>query len=145
MSRARRSSMTARVLIAVALTLGLATAATASVKALSFTGVTKQKQKITFSVAKGSVSHLAFNIHDTCPDKHVLKVIVGATYFPALKLDAKGRFSISVHPPHEANQPTSIQGTITGKTAAGSISDTSMSTREHRLCHGSTTFTAMTK
>jgi hypothetical protein len=145
MSRARRSSMISRVLIAVALTLGLAAVAAASVKSGSYSGTTKQKQKITFTLAKGSVSSVAFKINDTCPDKHILRVTVGPKYFPALRLDSKGNFSASVHPPNASNQPTSIKGTIKGKSATGSITDTTMSSKEHKLCHGHTTFAAKTK
>jgi hypothetical protein len=143
MPRARRSI--SRVLISVALTLGLTAVAAASVKSVSYSGTTKQKQKIAFSVASGKVSRIGFKINDTCPDKHILRVTIVPTYFPALALDAKGRFSASVHPPNAANQPTSIKATLKRKTVTGSISDTTMSTKEHKLCHGRTTFAAKTK
>ncbi len=146
MSWARRSSIS-RVLTAAVLTLALALAsvAAASVRSLSFSGVTKQKLRITFAVAKGSVSRFSFHINDTCPDKHMLKVTIGPAYFATLKLDAKGRFSASVHPPHAPNEPTSIKGTIKGRSATGLITDTTLSTREHKLCHGRTTFSATAK
>jgi hypothetical protein len=142
MSRARRSSRISGVLSAAALTLALASVAAASVRSLSFSGVTKQKLRITFAVAKGSVSRFSFHINDACPDKHILytRVTTGAT-----SLDAKGRFAAVFYSPHAPNEPTSIKGTIKGKSATGSITDTTLSTRERKLCHGRTTFTATAK
>jgi hypothetical protein len=133
------SSVSLLLLIAVALTLVLAAVGTASVRSGSYSGSTKQNKKITFSVAKGKVSRIAFTIIDTCPGKRIIEVIIDSTSFPALKLDSKGRFSASIHPPHASNQPTTIKGTINGMNATGSITDASISIR---LCHGRTTFTA---
>lgn len=149
MSRPRCGSLISRGLLAVAFTLVLAAVAVASVKTGSYSGSTKQHRKITFSVARqigsDAVNGVAFQINDTCPDKHILRVTVGKNYFPSLKVDSKGRFGATVHPPNAANQPTSIKGTISGKTTTGTISDTTMSAKEHKLCHGRTTFTAKTK
>lgn len=152
MLRARSSSFTSRMLVAVALSLVFAAVAAASVKSGGYHGTTNQRVVgarrhigIAFTVSNGNVSGIHFKINDTCPDGHILVVTVSKPYFPALPIGRKGKFSATVHPPNAATQPTSIRGTISGKTATGAISDTSLSPKEHRLCHGHTGFTAKTK
>jgi hypothetical protein len=81
-------------------------------------------------------------IDERCPDGHVLQEKIT---FPDMTVDAKGKYGGKFISGGQKNQPTVVSGKITGKKSTGSISDTSMSQREHRLCHGTATFTVTAK
>jgi hypothetical protein len=130
-----------KALLAVVLALALSAVAGASIKSGNYGGKTAQKQKLTFTVSGGKVKHLKFVIDDRCPDGHVLHVTDSG--FPDMPIGRKGHFGGTFGP--DTTQPTTVHGTVSGKNATGSITDTSLSTREHKFCHGHTTFGASTK
>jgi hypothetical protein len=100
----------------------------------------KGHEPVAFTLKGGAVVGMHFTIQDRCPDGHTLFVIEG--HYPAMGV-VNSRFGGSFRPvPYHTGEGSIIKGTISGARASGSIKDTSFSKREHRLCHGKTTFTA---
>jgi hypothetical protein len=146
--RARRAGFTAAIAtIALLILASIAQSATGvkftghtSQRCLSHEGGCKGDETLGFTLSGGQVRGFHYTIQDRCPDGHTL--LVTARKYPAMAV-VNSRFGGTFTPiPHFAGENSVIKGKVTGKRVSGSINDTSRSPREHRLCHGRTTFTA---
>jgi hypothetical protein len=137
MSRVRSALALTSLLVVSSLILFAAVSAAAGSR--KYTGKTSQGQPISFTLSSGRVKNLNVKVNDRCPDGHILQE---AITFPSLTVAASGKFGGRFGP---AGQQTILNGKISGKKSTGSVSDTSLSRREHRLCHGSATFSIKAK
>jgi hypothetical protein len=137
MSRVR-SALTAASLVVVSSLLLFAAVGVAA-GGTKYKGKTSQGRSIAFTLSGGKVKGLKATIDDRCPDGHILQETIT---FPDMKVNSKGNFGGRFGP---AGQTTALSAHIKGKKSTGSMSDTSLSKREHRLCHGSATFSIKAK
>ncbi|MGZ4197347.1 MAG: hypothetical protein ACXVFQ_13710 [Solirubrobacteraceae bacterium] len=83
-----------------------------------FSGLTGQKQSISFHVGHGNVTNLEFHIKDTCPSGHVYGI--HDFNFPSIKISAShkfdGRFKSTT-----TNAQVEITGTVHSKQVKGQI------------------------
>lgn len=108
----------------------------------SYSGKTSQKQAVSFTISLGAVRHFRITVLDRCPDGHTLSVTGN---YPPMRI-TKGKFGGSFVPTGgHPGEHAALSGKIAGREATGRINDTSYSSREGRLCHGSATFTASRK
>jgi hypothetical protein len=100
-----------------------------------YSGRTSQGRSITFLVAAGQVTNLDTEIVDSCnPGTYDVSL-----YPNPSRIDAAGSWSRrSAEVP---SQPTIYHGQLSGRTASGTITDTSDNSRR-KACHGHTTFHA---
>jgi hypothetical protein len=139
-----RSALSPRALFAVVALLLMPAAAVnaAGSKARQFKGKTSQNQTLTFALQNGKVHALKFNMQDKCPDGH--KLVIGET-FKDIAVSPAGKFGGTFTQPGHPHEPTVIKGKISGNHATGSVDDTTLSQREHKLCRGHTTFSVSAK
>jgi len=144
-------SRPARVRTGVLATMFLLLFATAAFSATigSYKGKTSQNRKVSLTISAGGttscqaaqcITGMRFKINEKCPDGHTLVDDERGFHMPI----QGNRFSGSFRPafsPH-AGEKTLINGQVSGRKVTGSISSTSFSNREGRLCHGNATFTA---
>jgi hypothetical protein len=104
-----------------------------------YKGGTSQHQPVSFRIYLGAVRDFKIVIHDTCPDGHIL---IGNETFPTMNV-AHNEFGGSFAPVAAVpGEHATLHGTVRAREVTGSISDTSFSHRERKLCDGSATFTA---
>ena len=136
MRRTWRWGMSTAVAAIVALT-GAAVAIAAANGA--YKGKTAQGKAVSFSLSATQVSGFKIVIKDKCPDGHILKV---TGRYPPMAVRS-GKFGGAFVPVGGAKgEKATLTGTIGPKKVTGSLKDASLSHREGRICHGSTTFTA---
>jgi hypothetical protein len=124
--------------VAAALTLvaaGVAVGAAAG----SYSGKTSQNESVSFRLGSGSVSNFKIAIKDKCPDGHTLRV---TGHYPSMTVRG-GKFGGKFVPVggHSGEKAT-LSGKVGGTKVTGTLTDTSFSSREGRLCHGSAKFSA---
>jgi hypothetical protein len=105
----------------------------------TYKGRTSQHQPVSFSISRGAVHSFKIVINDKCPDCHKLSV---TARYPAMTI-SHGSFGgsftpVGGHPGEHAK----LTGTVGARKVTGSVSDTSYSPKERRLCHASVQFTA---
>jgi hypothetical protein len=83
---------------------------------------------------------MRFKVNEKCPDGHTL-VDDERGFHMAIQSNAFSGTFVPAMSPH-AGEKTVISGKLSGRKVTGSISSTSFSNRERRLCHGNATFTA---
>jgi len=132
----RRGKRTGAITAILLLTLASGTLAAAGV---AYSGKTSQKQPVSFRIFASAVHRFKIIVLDKCPDGHTLRVTAG---YPAMRVK-NGRFGGRFVPigGHSGEKAT-LHGTVSGKKASGGLSDTSFSSREGALCHGTARFTA---
>lgn len=125
------------VAIAVLTTFCWAAAATAAGYSPGFySGRTSQGRAITFLVANGKVTNLDTGIIDSC-DPGTYDV---SLYPESASIDAAGNWS---HRAAESpSQPTIYHGRLSGRSATGTITDTSDNSKG-KACHGQVSFHAV--
>jgi hypothetical protein len=144
-------SRPARVRTAVLATLFLLLFATAAFSATNgiYKGKTSQNKKASLTISAGNtascqvaqcVTGMRFKINEKCPDGHTLVDDERGFHMPIQGNRFSGTFVPARNP--QPGEKTLISGNVSGKKVTGSISSTSFSTRERRLCHGTATFTA---
>jgi hypothetical protein len=146
-------SRPARVRTGVLATMFLLLFATAAFSATSGTykGKTSQHRDIRVIISAGSalpecrgaaqcVTGMHFKINEKCPDGHTLVDEERGFHMPIQGNRFSGSFRPAVSP--HTGEKTAINGQVSGRKVTGSISSTSFSNRERRLCHGNATFTA---
>lgn len=109
----------------------------ASPPKIHYKGKTRQNQSISFSVQSGKVLGLDFRIVDGWGRKKTLTVHVSG--FPALSIGRNGSFGGTFG---SRSQPTVVHGKVKRSGASGTLSDKSVNSHLHKLCSGSTSFTA---
>jgi hypothetical protein len=94
---------------------------------------------VSFAISGGKAGSFNIVIGDRCPDGHILAV---QSSYPTMTLK-NGSFGGRFTPVRgHRGEGSTLNGRVSGQRVTGSIQDTSYSTREHRLCHGSVLFTA---
>jgi hypothetical protein len=103
----------------------------------NYSGKTSQGQPVSFTVSHGAVANFKIIVNDRCPDGHTLSVT--NTYFDMRITNGAygGHFAPT---PRVAGEQNTISGHIRGNTVSGTITDTSFSHREGRLCIGKATW-----
>lgn len=138
-----------RVLLVVALCLGLTGTALAAFKSGKYKGTTAQtdvrtgkKFPITFKISGGQISKVDTTTRDSCPDGSGLRVHQNA--FKSAPINSKGKFTLTAGTP---DQPAVMKGKVKGKNASGTITDTTRANQADpsSACHASTTWTAKVK
>ena len=128
-----------RALLASLVVILVAAGSVLAAGAIGYSGRTSQGQTVSFSISRGAVRNFKLVVHDKCPDGHTLSV--NATY-PAMTI-TRGSFGGAFAPVGgHAGERSRLQGTVGTSEVTGSVSDTSYSSRERRLCRGHTQFSA---
>ena len=100
-----------------------------------YSGHTGQGRPITFLVANGEVTNLDTGIVDACnPGTYNVSL-----YPDSSRINAAGSWSCRAA--EDPSQPTIYHGQLSGRSASGTITDTSDNSRG-KACHGYTTFRA---
>ncbi len=126
--------------IAVIATLAALSLAAAAVAAtgVKYSGQTSQRRPISFTVTGNTIKGLRYHIDDRCARGKSL--FVNAWGFPALKIKSStfGGTFVGAAP----QKPTAIvNGTVSGNTISGTVSDQRKDGKTHKLCSGKATFT----
>ena len=104
-----------------------------------YKGTTSQRQHVSFRLSGGAVQSFTIVVLDKCPDGHTLILTSNYPRMPITGGSFGGDFAPRRgHPGEHAT----LSGKVGRKQVTGRLQDTSYSSREHRLCHGSARFSA---
>jgi hypothetical protein len=135
MIRNRRRAL-AGGLIVISLLVFATAAFAATVR--KFAGNTSQQQTITFRTAHGFLTHLQFQINDTCPSGHIWRV--HDSHFPKIQITNSkfdGKFKS-----RDGTATAVVKGTVGATKASGTVTERRFIRAEHQHCSGSMKFTA---
>lgn len=123
--------------IATLTALSLAAAAFAATS-VNYSGRTSQRRPISFTVTGNTIKGLEYHIDDRCARGKFL--FVSAWGFPALEIKSSKFGGTFVG--FSSQKPIAIvNGTVSGNTISGTISDRRKYGKTHKLCFGKATFT----
>jgi hypothetical protein len=86
------------------------------------------------------VGNFKIRVLDKCPDGHTLQSIESYVSIPIARGKFGGRFVPSAN--RHRGEVATLHGTVGHTKVTGTVQDTSWSTQERRLCHGSASFSA---
>lgn len=122
-----------------AILLLTSTSATGAAAGTAYAGKTSQRQPVSLRIFGGAVHNFKIVVLDKCPDGHTLKVTAG---YPTMRIK-NGKFGGRFVPIRgHSGEKATLRGRLAGTKVTGKLADTSFSSREGSLCHGTARFAA---